>query len=138
MNQARVLVAEDNPVNRTVTLRALQDLGYSADAVSNGREAVEALDGVRYDLVLMDCRMPAMDGYEAAREIRCREGAACRVPIIAMTADTFESDTKRCRAAGMDDYVAKPFRLAELAQALERWTRPSRLSSETAMSRSRE
>jgi CheY-like chemotaxis protein len=136
MNQARVLVAEDNPVNRTVALRALQDLGYVADAVSNGREAVEALDSARYDLVLMDCRMPTMDGYEAAREIRCREGSAHRIPIIAMTADTFENDTKRCRAAGMDDYLAKPFRLTELAQVLERWTRPSLLSSETVTSQS--
>ena len=103
-------------------------LGFAADQVSNGAEALAAFDRGGYDLILMDCQMPEMDGYEAAAAIRRREalsGSRPRpIPIVAMTASTTGSEADRCRDSGMDDYLAKPFRSASLAAKLDHWMAP--------------
>ena len=125
VRDGRVLVVDDNPINQLVAVRAVHGLGYAADAVAGGEAALEALSRARYDTVLMDCQMPGMDGFQAAAEIRRREPAqgGRRVPIIAMTANGPGSDRERCLAAGMDDYLAKPFRIADLDRALQHWVR---------------
>ncbi len=116
---ARVLVADDDVVNQRLAVRLLERLGCRADAVGDGAEALEALDRIDYDLVLMDCRMPGMDGYEAARRIR--SSAAGDVPIVALTASAFPGDRERCLAAGMDDHLVKPVAREALAEALRRF-----------------
>ena len=136
----RVLIAEDNGVNQKVAVRMLEKLGVRADLASNGREAVELRQMLPYDLILMDCQMPEMDGYEAAREIRRREGGR-RTAIVAMTAEAMTGAREKCIEAGMDDYIAKPVRLDDLVEALQKWlpesnfprshgNRPARLSCE--------
>jgi len=128
----RVLVVEDNATNRRVVLHQLQKLGYSVDAVANGRAALEALNDVPYDIVLMDCLMPVMDGYEATKQIRLRRGEDRDTTIIAMTAGAFEDDRERCVAAGMNDYLTKPIGEEELATALARWTKETSEIKKTA------
>jgi signal transduction histidine kinase/CheY-like chemotaxis protein len=125
---ARLLVAEDNPVNQLVATRMLEKLGYRADVAANGAEAVEALTRIDYAAVLMDCQMPELDGFEATREIRRRQILPWRTPVIAMTASATQSDRDRCFDADMDDYISKPVRLAELAAVLARWVPPASVS----------
>jgi two-component system, sensor histidine kinase and response regulator len=113
-----VLVAEDNAVNQLVAEAMLTRLGYQVDVVANGREAVRAVEQSDYAAVLMDCRMPDMDGYEASEEIRRREGGLRHVPIVALTASAIRGDEERALAAGMDAYVTKPVTMDALASAL--------------------
>jgi CheY-like chemotaxis protein len=120
--RGRVLAAEDNAVNKKLISRLLEKAGFVADVMENGRQAVEAVARVDYDVVLMDCQMPVMDGFEATSAIRAAEsGRNRRVPIIALTASAMESDRERCLAAGMDDYLSKPIKPTELADVLARW-----------------
>jgi two-component system sensor histidine kinase/response regulator len=117
----RVLVAEDNPINQKVAAAMLDKLGVRADVVGNGREAVDIAEIVPYDLILMDCQMPELDGYQATSEIRLREGAGRHVAIVAMTAEAMAGSRERCLAAGMDDHIAKPVKVEDLFDALMKW-----------------
>jgi CheY-like chemotaxis protein/HPt (histidine-containing phosphotransfer) domain-containing protein len=119
-SRARVLVAEDNEINQIVAVGQLERLGCVVDVAHDGRQAVEMSRRPFYDAILMDCQMPKLDGYDAAREIRRLAGAAGRVPIIAMTAHTMEGSREKCLAAGMDDFLGKPLRTGKLAEVLAR------------------
>jgi CheY-like chemotaxis protein len=118
----RVLLVEDNRVNRTIAVRLLEKMGVEAKVAENGREALDAVAREDFDLVLMDCQMPVMDGYDATEEIRAREGATGRrVPIVALTASVRERDRERCLAVGMDDFLSKPFTVDQLRASVLRW-----------------
>jgi len=120
----RILVAEDHVMNQHVMLRMLARLGYTAEAVGNGVEAVAALTRSPYDIVLMDCQMPELDGYEATRQIRKSGGRFKSTPIIAVTANAMDGDREKCLASGMSDYMSKPVLAQTLATTLEKWILP--------------
>jgi CheY-like chemotaxis protein len=122
LRKERILLAEDNAINQRVALGNLRWLGYDADVAASGVEVILAIEEKGYDIILMDCQMPDLDGYEVTREIRRREIGNRRLWIIAMTADVMDGVRDKCLAAGMDDYLAKPLRRAELNAALERGT----------------
>lgn len=122
-SKARILVAEDNITSRKLAVRLLENMGCRADAVANGLEAVNALDHIKYDLILMDIQMPIMNGLEAAKKIRHKENthAANKTPIIAMTARAMKGDREKCLDAGMDDYITKPIRSNMFYETINRW-----------------
>lgn len=120
--RGRVLVVEDNAVNQLVAEGVLAGLGYRADIVSDGKQALNALSLTDYDAVLMDCHMPTMDGYDCTRELRQREATRRHTPVIAMTAGVMAEDRQRCLDAGMDDFIAKPIDVDALQAALSQWT----------------
>src|SRR5690349_9781159 len=115
----RLLLVEDNPINRKVALLMLQKLGYQVDVANDGAEALQAASSTHYDLILMDCVMPVVDGFEATRRLRAVGGYSAEVPILAMTANAFADDRKACLAAGMNDFLSKPVRQSELAAKLD-------------------
>ncbi|MBC8011003.1 MAG: response regulator, partial [Burkholderiales bacterium] len=120
----RLLLADDNAVNQKVGAALLKKLGYATDLVADGREALEALERMDYDLVFLDVQMPVMDGYDAARAIVAKwaggAGRGARPLLVAMTGNAMEGDREKCIEAGMDDYIAKPVRIEELVAALEK------------------
>jgi len=120
-SERRLLLAEDNVVNQKVARGTLEKLGYKIDIVGNGVEAVAAWETGRYHMILMDCQMPVMDGYQATREIRSRERDSCRIPIIALTADAMKGAKQQCLDAGMDDYLTKPLDRTRLAETIDRY-----------------
>jgi two-component system sensor histidine kinase/response regulator len=116
----RILLAEDNLVNQKVAVRLLEKLDYRVDVVADGRAAVAAWQAGTFDLILMDCQMPQMDGYAATREIRSLEAGKRHIPIVALTAHAMKGDEEKCRAAGMDDYLTKPIDRVKLDACLNR------------------
>lgn len=121
LTEVRILIAEDNLVNQSVALGQLYNLGYGAEAVGSGRELLAALEIGNFDLILMDCQMPDMDGFAATAEVRRREGTSRHTTIIAMTANALDGDRERCLMAGMDDYMSKPVRADALSLKLAKW-----------------
>ncbi len=128
---ARILLVEDNPVNQVVALEQLKRLGCTVDVACNGAQAVDACRDAIFDLILMDCQMPVMDGFEATRRIIAERKGAAGCPIVAMTANAMQDDRERCLTAGMVDFLAKPYRLADLTAMLTRWL-PSPMTSRAA------
>jgi PAS domain S-box-containing protein len=120
-HQGRILVAEDNIINQKVVVRQLEKLGYQVDVVANGLEVLEAIRKISYALILMDCQMPEMDGFETTADIRGQSGKISRIPIIAMTAHVMKGDRQRCLASGMDDYLSKPVTREKLDATLKKW-----------------
>jgi CheY-like chemotaxis protein len=121
-----VLVVEDNAINQKVAVSLLAKLGVRADVAANGREAVEMLSILPYDVVYMDCQMPEMNGYEASRAVRKLDSPNRDVPIIALTADVIEGVQDRCFAAGMNDFLSKPVDSGGLVRTLRLWLRARR------------
>ncbi|GAA3446570.1 hybrid sensor histidine kinase/response regulator [Planomonospora venezuelensis] len=122
VRRSRLLLVEDNELNQMAAMEVLTLLGYHADLATNGQEAIAMAERTQYQAILMDCQMPVMDGYTATTVLRRREGKERRTPVIALTAGAFAEDRQRCLAAGMDDFIAKPFDCDELASTIARWT----------------
>jgi signal transduction histidine kinase/ligand-binding sensor domain-containing protein/DNA-binding response OmpR family regulator len=119
--KGHILIAEDNIVNQKVTKKQVEKLGYRIDVVANGLEVLEAINRISYDLILMDCHMPEMDGYDATSEIRRSEGSKRHIPIVAMTANAMYGEREKCIEVGMDDYLTKPVKQVELEATLKKW-----------------
>jgi CheY-like chemotaxis protein len=117
----RILIVEDNAVNQKVALLLLEKLGYTAELADNGQQAVAAFENGIFDLILMDCQMPVLDGYQATIEMRKREGQKRHVPILAVTANSSDEDREKCFASGMDEYVTKPLSVDRLSSLLAKW-----------------
>jgi CheY-like chemotaxis protein len=129
-----LLVVEDNPVNQAVARRLLQKMGHEVDVANNGQEAVDAVSSGNYDVILMDCQMPVVDGYAATAAIRALSGAQADLPIVAMTANALKGDRERCLDAGMNDYLAKPINAKKLEEMVSLWLRRGRGSGRIARS----
>ncbi|MEH2058561.1 MAG: response regulator [Nostoc sp.] len=136
-HKLRIILAEDNLVNQKVALKQLQSLGYNANVVANGKEVLQLLEKIPYDLILMDCQMPVLDGLETTREIHrwpeSRFASGYRPVVIAMTANAMKKDQQMCLDAGMDDYLSKPVKKEKLAATLEHWASVIFLAKETAL-----
>ena len=120
----RILLAEDNKINQKLAMTILEKLGYCVDLAENGLQAVTAANREAYSLILMDMQMPEMDGIEATRRIRASTGPNARSPIIALTANAMRSDKEACRAAGMNDFLSKPFSRDALVACITPWLKP--------------
>lgn len=120
-HRGHVLVAEDSEINQLVAVGILEHLGFTTELADDGRDALALLERTSYDVILMDCQMPDIDGYEATRELRRRGGGGRRTPVFALTAGAVEGERERCLAAGMDDYLAKPIVPADVDAVLTRW-----------------
>lgn len=121
----KLMIVEDNEINAELLLIQLNDLGYSADKAENGQVFLQMMSENQYDLVLMDCHMPVLNGFEATEQYRSTEHPGKHIPIIAVTASTIENDKKKCFTSGMDDYISKPVNLATLHNVLIHWLAPS-------------
>jgi CheY-like chemotaxis protein len=117
----KILLAEDSPINQKVALNQLWNLGYDTDVVANGQEVLDLMQKINYDLILMDCQMPVMDGYDATQYIRQAENNSKHTIIIAMTANAMKEDREKCLQVGMDDYLSKPVQKEHLAEKLSHW-----------------
>lgn len=127
----RVLVVEDNRANQIVAVGMLEKLGMRPVLAPGGMEALQKLHQQRFDIILMDCNMPGMDGYQTTARIRALESGKVRTPVIAMTANTMEGDVEKCQMSGMDDYISKPLKLAILTNMLDKWLKPAKFPATT-------
>lgn len=131
-DRGRVLIVEDNPINQRVAVILANKLGFTADVAGDGSEALNMVRDQDYTLILMDCQMPVMDGFEATRAIRALDTPIAQVPIIAVTANVMEGQRDKCLAAGMNDYLPKPINKDVLRKAVDKWIPPVEAAVETA------